>query len=274
MENIFINNYWIKTNRLYGTTKSNTFVSSAKGVFRWANNKFIPVTKMAIGRGTSFDTTLVWEAVPTEYVFNVKLEAIAEEGISVSGGAGIKIATITSSRNNEFCEISIDCSGSGFICYSEVDSVDVLKHNLLIDADSNGGNARACTITITQSGSNKKETITIYQAGSSSGGDGGGGGDGEDISSVTANVEQAYWSGNDIHYYVIFNGIENYIDYVTVEVNTSPYGDGTSYGEDRHDTVTSEGSVAGSITVYDQHTELYIVVRNMNGDVIGYKMVD
>lgn len=273
MENIFINNYWIKTNRLYGTTKSNTFVSSAKGVFRWANNKFIPVTKMAIGRGTSFDTTLVWEAVPTEYVFNVKLEAIAEEGISASGGAGIKIATITSSRNNEFCEISIDCSGSGFNCHSEVDSVDVLKHNLLIDADSNGGNARACTITITQSGSNKKETITIYQAGSSSGGDGGGGGD---TSSVTANVEEAYWLGNEIHYRVTFNGIENYIDYVTVEVNSSPNGDGNIYGngEVRHDTVISGDYIIGSILVPDQITELYIVVRNMNGDVIGYKMVD
>lgn len=230
---------------------------------------------VTIGNNTYTDSCTIVQD-PVSYKFEVKEKNLSFDSVGVND---YKIPII-SSKNGfplEITDNDIDVSGSsGLTYYVLVDdtNIEACRYYLYITLEYNGGSTRKYDITVTQPITGNEETITIYQAGSSSGGDGGDGGDGEDISSVTANVEQAYWSDNDIHYYVTFNGIENYIDYVTVEVNTSPYGDGTSYGEDRHDTVTSQGSVAGSITVYDQYTELYIIVRNMKGDVIGYKMVD
>lgn len=70
MSNIF-DTYWIRTNRLYGKRKTDNSIVSAKGVFRWEQNKFVPVEKMFAGNANK-ELVEVWYATPSEYEFEIK----------------------------------------------------------------------------------------------------------------------------------------------------------------------------------------------------------
>lgn len=100
---------------------------------------------------------------------------------------------------------------------------------------------------------------------------------GDDNTNIVANVNEARRNGyNEISYNVTIVGIENYLDQLVIEVNSSPYGDGTSYVSFTHEVITA-GSPWAIGTIYGEFptSELYLIVRlHEMGEVIGYKVIE
>lgn len=133
--------------------------------------------------------------------------------------------------------------------------------------------ARSGDIIVKHPYSDDTATIRVYQGGYTytppSGGD--------DNTNIVADVIEARRNGyNEIYYNVTITGIENHLDQLVIEVNNSPYGDGTSYGSFTHETITA-GSPSAIGTIYGEFptSELYLIVRlHEMGEVIGYKIIE
>ncbi len=281
MSNIF-DTYWIRTNRIYGKKETDNSIMPAKGVFRWEQNKFVPVEKMCVGNADK-EFVEVWHATPSEYEFEIKPQYNFQT-IPYSGG--LFECFVINSKNAGFLTFGRDNiqilgyneTGVPPVGLSVADVIfdDVLyeqhKHVVTFRFTKNTtSSAKYWTVKFTQPESGNELTLNCIQAAKPSGGGGGGG----DASSVTANIQQAYRSDSEIHYFITFEGIESYLDYITVEVNDNYEGDGNIYGEPvTHETIIPNDSATGHIIVYDQIAPLYIIVRDSSNKVIGSQIIE
>lgn len=217
---------------------------------------------------TSVTNSISFTQVAAIYEFKVSpLSATFD----YSGGTKEFIA-ITTRNENVTNKPTVTSSNSAFTVES-ITLNDVLmdRYNIVIRASLNGSStARYGTISVTQPGSGEVQEISVSQAAKPSSG----GGEGS-TSNVTANVEEAYWqNGTTIYYNVSFEGIDTYLDSVTIELNDDAYGGGTIYASTSHETILPNENVTGTLNMYDTVAPLYIVVKDSSGEVIGSGVIE
>lgn len=228
--------------------------------------------RVTIGSNTYTDSCTIVQD-PVSYEFEVK--PLSFSGITYLGQSDLKVNIISTKNGNQWdiSRSNVSVNGGNGLTYdvalNDVSSeVGAFVLTMNVGAHSNT-TARTFYVTVTQPESGNRETIIIYQAAKPSSGGGG------TTSSVTANIQNAEWQGsNEVYYFITFEGIENYLSDVIVEVNSDPYGDGNNYGETTHDTVLPNDSINGTISVYAQVTPSYIIVRDSSDKVIGSQIIE
>lgn len=217
---------------------------------------------------TSITNSISFTQVAAIYEFKVSpLSATFD----YSGGTEEFIA-ITTRNGNITDKPTVTSSNSAFTVES-ITLNDVLmdRYTIVIRASLNANStARSGTISVTQPGSGEVQEISVSQAAKPSSGGGGG-----DTSNVTANVDEAYWQNSTtIYYNVSFEGIDTYLDSVTIELSDDAYGGGTTYASTSHETILPNENVTGTLNMYDTVAPLYIVVKDSSSEVIGSGIIE
>lgn len=218
---------------------------------------------------TSITDSISFTQVAAIYTFRVSpLSATFD----FSGGTKEFIA-ITTRNDNVTDKPTVSSNNSAFTVES-ITLNDVLmdRYTIVIRASLNASStARYGTISVTQPGSGEVQEISISQTAKPSSGDDTGGG----TSNVTANVDNAYWqNGTTIYYNVSFEGIDTYLESVTIELSDDAYGDGNVYASTSHETILPNDIIDGTLNIYYNIAPLYIVVKTSSNEVIGSGIVE
>lgn len=271
MSNIF-DTYWIRTNRIYTKRETDNSIMPAKGVFRWEQNKFVPVERMFAGNANK-ELVEVWYATPSEYEFEIKPQYNFQT-IPYSGG--LFKCFVINSKNAGFLTfgrdniqiLGYDESGVPPVGLSVADVVfdDVLyeqnKHIVTFRFTENTtSSAKYWTVKFTQPESGNELTLNCIQAKNPNSGGG-------STSSASATIEASFLTGD---YSAVRANIELNSDAVTLAKTNDVIVELQNISNDPIDSYTNEAPVSSSFentlanSNYDP--DVWVVVKCNNKEL-------